>query len=596
MRMKTEKMSRELSFSAKLKKLFAGRRPFGRRLLLALFPALSLSFTLFFFGPLDLSCISRSYISWSPLSILPITAAVMGAVFAVLLLAAAVPGGHIHAFLVSVYTGLSAAFYLQGALLNSNLGTMDGHTVNWPSFSTKMLLNLAVWCVILLVPHLIHYFNNRVWRGAVMLVCSALVLMQGVSLGVKLADQAAYDRSRPESYYISNENILNVGTKNNVAVFLLDTVSDKDITAMLEKYPDSLNLFHDFVRYENANSHYMFTVPSLVNLLTGREWDCEHETVADYMEQAWKSERAAAFYRELADRGYVRNIYMLLPEAASDPSVLLDAFSTLKLANKDTKIDRSAFVKLIKLSFYRYFPMMMKPFFVIYTSDISNLVTRNDAMTSEWDFVTRMNEAPLAAGSYENAFFFYYLQGSHLPYRLDDRGRMINSNLAPEYFTNYSEKEDQLAGFFYLIGDYIRQLKEMGLYDQTGIIILADHGNNQDRDADHQPIYLVKMPGEKRDAIEIRSAPVTIQDSFQADVMAMVGNTGFEWGIPSAQVPDEPAERWTRVYAKDEDYPLLRNKYYNVMREYRYTGDGDWLIERWREGVFETVPMIDSYY
>ncbi len=276
--------------------------------------------------------------------------------------------------------------------------------------------------------------------------------------------------------------------------------------------------------------------------------------------------------------------------------MLNEVFSTLKFSGDDRRIDRRAYVKLIKLSFYRYFPLMMKPFFVIYTSDISNLVSRDDAMESEWDFVSEMNEKQLSAGNYKNAFFFYYLQGSHLPYRMDERGRLINSHLAPEYFTNYSQKEDQLAGFFYLIGDYIRQLKEMGLYDRTGIIILSDHGNNLDRDADHQPIYFIKMPGERRDEIEVRSAPITIQDCFHADVMVMIGENDFTWEIPSGMVPEEPAERWSRAYAKDENYPLLKNKYYNVMREYRYTGDGDWLIERWRSGVFDTIPMIDSYY
>lgn len=589
-------MAEPRTFSVKLQKLFSGKRPFGKRLLLALFPALALSFTLFFFGPLDLSCQNRSYISYSPLAILPHTAAVTAVVFAVLLLAASIPGGSVHAFLVSIYTGISAAFYIQGAFLNTDLGTMDGHTVNWPSFSTMMLVNFAVWFVILLIPHLVHYFSNRIWRGMSALLCLALVLMQGVSLAVKLAEQAEYDRGHPSNYYLTRENMLKVGSKNNIAVFLLDTTSDQDLTAMLAKYPDALDPFQDFVRYVNANSHYMFTVPSLVNLLTGQEWDCGTEKIADYMNGAWGSEQAVSFFRKLAEKGYERNVYMLLSEAAEAPSVLQDAFSTLKAAAGDRIIDRSAFVKLFKLSFYRYFPMMMKPFFVIYTSDISNLVTRNDAMDSEWDFVSEMNGKQLSPGSYENAFFFYYLQGSHLPYRMDARGQLINSNLAPENFTNYSEKEDQLAGFFFLIGEYIRQLREMGLYDQAGIIILADHGNNRDKDADHQPIYLVKMPGEKRDAAEISTAPVTVQDSFQADVMLMAGATDFEWGIPSAQVPDEPAERWTRSYAKDEGYPLLENKYYNVMREYRYTGDADWLIERWREGVFETVPMIDSYY
>ncbi len=590
-------------FSSKAKKLFRGRRAFPKRLLLALFPSLALSYTLFFFGPLDLTYISRNYITYSPLTIMPTMAVIMGAVCMLLIFVASVPGGKVHAFFISVFTGLSIGFYVQGAFLNPDFGTMDGHIINWPSYSTMMMINCAVWFVILLIPHLVHYFSNQIWRGFVILICGALVVMQGVSLIVKLREQAVYDRSQPDSYYLTSKNMLKVGRKNNIIVFLLDTTSDSDIEQMLTKYPDSLNLFHDFIRYSNANSHYMYTVPSLVNLLTGENWDCENVRIGDYLDDAWGSEQAASFYTKLADKGYERNVYLLLHEAAADPSVLANAFSTLKHSNEDRSINKNALVKLIKLSFYRYFPIMMKPFFVIYTSDIANLVSHynedgnlSDAMDSEWDLVIRMNEEQISTGSYENAFIFYYLQGSHLPYRLDANGKLINSNLAPEYFVNYSEKEDQLAGFFYMIESYIRQLKSMSLYDQTGIIILADHGNNQDKTEDHQPLYLIKMPNEKHDEMVIRSVPITIQDCFRADVMSMTGESDHNWGNPSGEIQDEPVERWTRVYAKDEDFPLLDNKYYNVMREYRYTGNSSQLNERWCEDDFTIIPMIDSYY
>ena len=576
--------------------LFTGRRSFPKRLLLALFPSLALSFTLFFFGPLDLSYVSRRDVTYSPLAILPQTLLVMGITFIALLLLAAIPGGKIHAFLVSVYTGILTAMYVQGAFLNPNFGTLDGHSINWPSFSTMMLINLFIWFCILLVPHILHYFSNRVWRFFVILISVVLVLMQSVSLTIKLIDQAEYDRSRKSNYYISNENLLKVGKKNNIVVFLLDTVSNSDLNAMLEKYPDSLDLLHDFTRYDNANTHYMFTVPSVVSLLTGAEWECDQVGISDYMRDAWKSDTAVSFYSTLKELNYERNIFIKTPKATSDPSVLSGIFSNLKFSNEDYQIDRTAFLKLFKLSFYRYFPLALKPFFVIYSSDITNLITRQDAMESGWDFVIRFNEETLSNGNFDNNFTFYHLMGTHLPYRMDERGRLINSNLAPEYFTNYSEMEDQAAGFFFLISEYIRQLKEMGLYDRTGIIILADHGNNQDKSADHQPIYLIKRPGDYNDKIVLNSAPITIHDCFMADVMQMIGNEDWTYGIPSNEVPDEPTERWTRAYAKDSNYPLLPGSAYNVMREYRFTGDGDWLIERWISGVFDTYPMLESYY
>ena len=589
-------MAEKETFSNKFRALFKGKRPFPKRLLLALGPSLAISFTLLFFGPLDLSCISRDHITYSALEILPAAALVMGVVFLVLLLAASISGGKVHAFLVSVYSGLGLAFYLQGAFLNPDLGTLDGRTINWPGFCTKMLVNLAVWFVILLIPHLIHYFSNRAWQRFVILVSAALILMQAGSLTGKLIGQAKIDREKPAAYYLSAENMLKTGSEKNITVFLLDTVSSRDIAAMAEKYPEKLTAFHDFTMYDNANSHYMYTVPSLVNLLTGQEWDCENESIRDYMNEAWKSEESASFYQKLKENGFDRNVYMLLSEAANDPAVLEESFSNLRDSGSGRRIDRQAFLKLFKLSFYRYFPIALKPFFVIYTTDISNLLSSGDAMSNEWELVYRMNNESFSPGSTKNIFSFYYLAGTHKPYRIDERGRLISSDLAPNFLTNYSEKEDQLAGFFYLIADYIRQLKEQGLYDSAGIIILSDHGNNEDKEADHQPVYFIKRPDEEHDELQVRSAPITIQDIFIPDVLAMAGAEGDQTGTASAMIPEGSAERWTQAYALDENYPLIPGASNNVMHEYRYQTDGDELIDKWINSDFVTVPMLDSFY
>ena len=207
-----------------------------------------------------------------------------------------------------------------------------------------------------------------------------------------------------------------------------------------------------------------------------------------------------------------------------------------------------------------------------------------------------MNERQLAPGNFQNAFIFYYLPGSHGPYKLDETGRLKDvSNISSDVLQTVG-KEEQLAGSFTLINSYMDQLKTMGLYDKTGIIILSDHGSNTGKDTDHQPIYFVKMPGQQQDALDIKTAPITIQDCFSADVMAMAGRDGSQWGVMSSLIPDEPVERWTRTFARDNSLPVKDDASFNVMREYRYDRDGDYLIDLWIAGKFSEIPMIDSYY
>ena len=136
----------------KLQKLIKGKRPFPMRLCLALFPALALSFTLLFFVPLNITITNRNNLSYSAVDILSATALAAGIFLLILLLFAAIPGGKVHAFIVSAYVGISIAMFVQDSFLNSDFDSLDGLVINWKSFSTKMVINFAVWCAILILP------------------------------------------------------------------------------------------------------------------------------------------------------------------------------------------------------------------------------------------------------------------------------------------------------------------------------------------------------------------------------------------------------------------------------------------------------------
>lgn len=566
------------------------------RLYLALFPALALSFTLLFFVPLNITNSNRNNLSFSAVDILCATALAAGIFLLILLLFAAIPGGKVHAFIVSAYVGISIAMFVQDSFLNSDFDSLDGLVINWKSFSTKMVINLAVWCAILILPHLIHYFSNRIWRYFSVTVSLILVMIQTVFLIKDQAELRQIETTHQEKVYLSDEEMFTVGSDKNIVVFMLNETSSKDLQSMSEKYPEVLSALHDFTGYDNANSHYMYTFPSLINLLTGEEWDCESDTVHDYMQKAWRTDQTASFYHELEEAGFERNFYLHLPYVSNDPSVLRDVFSNLKQDDRGIVIDHDAQQNLYKMSMFRCCPIMLKPFFMLSVSDFSSMVTRRDAWDDEWDFAAGMNEKHLTAGNSQNAFIFYYLPGSHSPYKLDETGQLKDvKNISSDVLQTVG-KEEQLAGVFTLISSYMDQLKAMGLYEKTGIIILSDHGSNTGKNTDHQPIYFVKMPGQQQETLDFTSAPITIQDSFSADVMEMAGRDGSRWGVMSSQMPDEPVERWTRTFAKDNTYPEIDDASFNVMREYRYDRDGDYLIDMWIAGNFSEIPMIDSYY
>ena len=570
--------------------LFKGEQPFPKRLLLSAGPAFALSFMLFFFGPVDLAYISRNDISYSPLYILPVTGLIMGIVFLLLLLAAAIPGGKIHAILVSIYTGCSFAMYLQGAFMNPDLGTLDGHTINWTGLSKDMCLNLTLWTIILLIPFLIHYLSNRFWRRFTTFISIMLILMQSVSLITKIMDQVQFDKSNPPNYYLSKKDMFLLGKQKNVIVFLLDTVSNRDIELTAEKYPDILPQFKDFTCFDNANTQYMFTFPSLLDMLTRHDPVITAFDHQKYIEEAWLSPAAVAFYTELRKNDFQTNFYVMAYELTQNLGSLQPYISNIQLYGNNYKIDRSALLNLYKLSLYRYLPIAAKPFFYLYSEDVSQVIVNPDALYDMDDFVREFPNIELEIGNQENIFNLIHLQGSHLPYYMNEKGAIVGTWGHRRSSTNMT---DQVAGQLRLIGLYLWEMKANEVYDDSLIIIQADHGTNVDLTYDPQPFFWIKMPDSLNDSMNISHAPITIQTDFIPTIARTLGFSDYDYGRTVFEIEDAPRERITRVFSGNKDF-LSSGSKDTALFEFHYVGNREDLMEAFTKAPAGIYPITGN--
>jgi phosphoglycerol transferase MdoB-like AlkP superfamily enzyme len=116
------------------------------------------------------------------------------------------------------------------------------------------------------------------------------------------------------------------------------------------------------------------------------------------------------------------------------------------------------------------------------------------------------------------------MHGAHTPY-------ILSSDL--EYKTDDSiDLESQIRGCLKIVYEYIAQLKELGLYDSSTIIITADHGKgNVNTDTEitstSSPIIMVKGANEKSNSLIINESPVT-----QAELISTIAK---ETGIDNSQ-------------------------------------------------------------
>lgn len=573
------------NFLKKLKELFIGKRTLKERFLTALCPSLSLSFILFLFGPLDLSHIAESYVDYTVLEVLPYCLKFWGIVFAVMFLASWIPGGKLHAWISSLFAGLAAAFYIQGNWLNIDLGALNGEAVSWESYGDNALINLAAFSLIVLIPFLIHFFSRKVWQGYVIFTSLLLFIMQLVPLGMMIVDEY---RNRPETnvrYIVSKDREYVLG-QENIVVFLLDFTGPEEMSRLLAKYPDVLEPFHDFTSFDNFNTEYVGTFPSAAYLLTHQEYERDIP-YAEWFKKVWHSDEANSFYGQLKEAGWTTRAFHNLRMAAGKAENEYGKMDNIIRVEgaPQYSINSNVFRKLIKLSFYRYFPLIMKAPFRIYTDEINGMKTlsENERSWNKYASLEKYLDQRLSVGDESRVYITYHYAGSHSPHDMDATGH---------YAKTLSTLEDQLAGHFHVISEYIQQMKDYHIYDSSTIIISTDHGNF---DWPHS-IFYIKPAGQRQDEMTYNHAPVS-QSDFMETIAELAGLEKGQFGRSIFDVPeDEERERCTALYWEDPEIPEKGGKASNAMRDLCYVGDSETVHQLIMDGEYVSTQLKYPFY
>ena len=336
----------------------------------------------------------------------------------------------------------------------------------------------------------------------------------------------------------------------------------------------------------------MYTVPSVLEILTAFDPDDPVFDLYDHIDRAWKNPEADAFYSSLREAGFQTNLYVSKNYITNNLGELRPYLSNILEYSSDIKINRAALLNLYKLSLFRYLPIAAKPFFVIYTDDINQIITNPKAYVNQWDFVKQIYNTDLETGPEDNVFSFYYLQGTHRPYTLNERGEITGDYSK----LNVTNAVDQGAGFLNLVGHYLWRMKSLDIYDDAVIIILADHGSTAGNYFyDPQPIFWIKPPHQQQDSMVITHAPITTQTHMLPTIADILGFTDFDYGDTVFDIKDEPTERWTRIDDYNSDYPSAGpNEQSNVVYEYHYTGDRNDLIAAFRGEDKVIYPMTKN--
>lgn len=442
-----------------------------------------------------------------------------------------------------IIAGFLPAFFVQAVFLNNPHTAMTGYQSGYYDFNISTYGNLLIYVLIVSLPLLIklaaRLFPKKkllpvIDRNTIFCVAAAAVIVQAGWTGVKMS------RTDFDSYcgtykgYLSYENAMSLSEEGNIVVFLVDRLDGTYVDEMLERYPELNEKLGGFTFYQNNVSHTTNTFPSVVQMLTGEQYDGREWP--EYMRSAWDEDCVPA---QLKKAGYDINIIPDSITTVSTPRLIEDFCDNINYYSgieKNRCGDGGVVYALSKLSLARLLPNKFKGtvasglganvarHFVKPAGDepADRVPLRLEPQT-DLHFCNYMNENGLRADNPNKTFTYIHLSGAH-----------YNSRELAELYKPLDEELDPInttRGDFEILFSYFDQLKELGIYDKTTIVILGDHGRApNETDSHHKKLkgaittaLLIKPAGDAHGELAFDRYSELSNDNFPASILEFAG-------------------------------------------------------------------------
>ncbi len=510
-----------IAFAISVKK--NGIREICNRMRYMLLPSLCFSLTVSVFLPdnLILNNMSDFLIGYGTVFLFSAVVFIICMVF--LMLAAAIIGREVRGSSVNLLlTSVAILLYIQSNWLNPRLPELDGRVVPWENYRFHSVFDLIIWLVILIVPQVMVLGMDMEQKRSdkyMNYISVILIAIQAVALIITLILPKDI---RTPNVRLTEDGEFTVGSEKNVIVFVLDSLGTPNYEAALSEHPEIRDMLEDFTFFSNEISGGSYTELGIPTLLTGVEYEPDGMSYYEYLSDAWGT---VDIYEKLKDLDYDIRLY-------TDNRYVVDLkdniISNAVSADIDYVLnDKTGFTRqLYKLVGYYAFPTTIKRFFWMNTTDITRYISPSDTIYEKSDldaiffndakFYEDYKKSGGLSPEFDNAYRVYHLVGAHPPYVLNAEGERVS-----EEDTTANE---QIAGCFKIVGDYIADMKRLGLYDRSTVIITADHGpGGYEYGIQQNACLLVKQSGvshpyeENKTPVHVRNLFATIADEAGID-------------------------------------------------------------------------------
>lgn len=480
-------------------------------------------------------------------------------------------------YLVAITTGLGLCVYVQAMFMNQYLGTMDGTEPEWNKHLLFGTINIIIWIAIVLSPVIVRKVAPSYFSKVISIVTGIVLFIELLATAsmVCSANQNVWSRTA-DTYYIDGSKQFQLSKEKNVVVFIMDALGSGCTQKCFEFYPEDKEIVKDFIWYADARSNYSDTFPGILNELTGSFLVVPGKNYYDIIYKTWHSLSAKSFYKQIKDAGYDARFYIKKTKDMIGPEEYYhEYFTNVVGADIKYKIDYNRLHFCLKqITGFSSLPFFIKKQF-FYSFDFSDNVVQKIVLdntsyqkqifNSNQEVLKKMTSSGITSSADKPILSFHYMLGAHRPFNYDEKCNKVD--------VPFNNAIPPTRGCFYFISEFIRLLKEAGIYDETAIFVLADHGGRGEYATPYDMMFMVKPFHENKTELTIDNSRVQSIDVLPSLLKIACGDDAdfkdFE-GYPSSSVPKE-RERIVHWLVKDNDFSDFDGwKSYNCFYEYNF--------------------------
>lgn len=512
------------------------KQSFRSRLLSSVCVSVAFAFTFIVFGIYELYMLNVDYFNF-PLKLLLPPLLLFGALVAVILCGFLILfRGALFSTLISFIFGIVLAGYVQGNFLNRDLGTLTGDPIDWSAKTGAFFVNTLVWIALLAIPFLLKAAGKKIHTVTIRAVSTLLVIVQLVSMiALQFSPTSTPQRS---NRYLSTKAINEVAQEDNIIVIVLDRLDNRYIDRVRNDDPRFFDRLDGFTQFTNNISLYSQTFPSVANMFTG-ELHMFERPMNDYLKDAWST---STFLPGLRKQQYDIYLYMEPGYTYRDVADLEHVADNI-IENEIRIHSKEALVQFGRLSAFRYAPLLAKPFFWTSTDQFSRLISTDSTegyppyFADDIQFYRQLKSEKLHVSEHGKRLTYIHMQGPHMPYVMNEKAEPAEPGT--------SSAMVQTKGSFHIVFEYLDQLKQLGLYESSTIIITGDHGaRKNDRLPLDEPIVtalFIKPAGKGGTPLAFNGAPVSA-DQFRPFIYSEAGIPHEGLGKTYFEVPEDSSD------------------------------------------------------